>query len=111
MNATGHEPPDFECDTCDRYFGSQEAVEQHMSDLGHWDESSESEELQESDESEGTVLECDHCDDAFDDEDDLHDHEARQHFYCVVCDRPFQDWNSISQVRVTIFTPLIVSFN
>ncbi|KAH7207884.1 zinc finger protein [Fusarium redolens] len=97
MNATGHEPPDFECDTCDRYFGSQEAVEQHMCDLGHWDESSESEELQESDESEGTVLECDHCGDAFDDEDDLHDHEARQHFYCVVCDRPFQDWNSISQ--------------
>jgi hypothetical protein len=87
MNATGHEPPDFECDTCDRYFGSKRAVEQHMDDLDHWAESSESE---------GPAHECDHCDEAFNDEGDLRNHEAKQHFYCVVCDRPFQDWNSIS---------------
>ncbi|EWZ78604.1 hypothetical protein FOCG_17766 [Fusarium oxysporum f. sp. radicis-lycopersici 26381] len=62
MNATGHEAPEFECETCDRYFGSQKAVEQHMTDLDHWDESSESEDI---------VYECDHCDDKFDDENEL----------------------------------------
>ncbi|PNP61079.1 hypothetical protein FNYG_14167 [Fusarium nygamai] len=89
MNATGHEAPAFECDTCDCYFGSRNAVEQHMNDLDHWDASSESAD---------SLYECDHCDDEFDDEHELHNHEARDHFYCVVCDRPFQDWHSISQV-------------
>ncbi|KAF4446724.1 hypothetical protein F53441_9657 [Fusarium austroafricanum] len=98
MNATGHEPPDFECDTCGKYFGSQMAVEQHMNDLGHWAESSESE---------GSVYECDHCDDAFDEENDMRDHEAEQHFYCVACKCPFQDWNSINQVR-TNFRPVLL---
>ncbi|KAG4274505.1 hypothetical protein FPRO04_14497 [Fusarium proliferatum] len=89
MNATGHEAPEFECETCDRYFGSQKAVEQHMNDLDHWDESSESEDI---------VYECDHCDDKFDDENELHNHEAQDHFYCVLCSRPFQDRHSITQV-------------
>jgi DNA-directed RNA polymerase subunit RPC12/RpoP len=88
MNATGHEAPEFECKTCDRYFSSQKAVQQHMNHLDHWDESSESEYI---------VYGCDHCDDEFDDEDELHDHEARDHFYCVVCSRTFQDLHSITQ--------------
>lgn len=88
MDATGHEPPDFECDTCDHYFGSQKAVDQHMNDLGHWDESSESE---------GPVHDCDYCDDAFDDIDDLRTHEVEEHLYCVDCDRSFRDRNSIGQ--------------
>ncbi|RMI99085.1 hypothetical protein BHE90_017173 [Fusarium euwallaceae] len=44
MDATGHNPPDFECDTCDRYFGNQHAVNQHMTDVDHWAESSGSDE-------------------------------------------------------------------
>ncbi|KAF4335070.1 zinc finger protein [Fusarium beomiforme] len=104
MNATGHEPPSFECDRCDRYCGTREAIEQYMNDMGHWDESSESEEPGESDQSEGTFYECDHCDHTFEQEDNLHDHEAKQHFYCVACECPFQYWNSISQVRMTLST-------
>lgn len=64
---TGHCIPNFECDTCDRYFNSQTAVNQHMTDVGHWDESSESDQ---------TVYECDDCDDAFYEENELRDHEA-----------------------------------
>ncbi|TQV97072.1 hypothetical protein V2A60_000283 [Cordyceps javanica] len=54
MDATGHDAPDFECDTFDRYFGSQYAVNQHMTDLGHWAESSDSE-------SDMPEYECDDC--------------------------------------------------
>ncbi|KID93622.1 Zinc finger, double-stranded RNA binding protein, partial [Metarhizium majus ARSEF 297] len=88
MDARGHCPPNFECDTCDRYFSSQHAVNQHMTDTGHWAESSESDEPE---------YECDDCDDAFYDEDDLRDHEIKEHFYCDPCDRYFQDRNSINQ--------------
>lgn len=92
MNAVGHCPPDFECDTCDRYFGSEQAVNQHMNAMEHWAESSEFSE------SEEPELECDDCEDTFYDEDDLRDHETKKHFYCDPCDRYFQDYNSINQV-------------
>ncbi|KAM3563258.1 hypothetical protein ARSEF4850_002415 [Beauveria asiatica] len=89
MHATGHCPPDFECDTCDKYFGSQQAVNQHMNDVGHWAESSESD---------APDYECDDCDENFFDEEGLHDHEVKEHLYCAPCDRYFQNWNSINQV-------------
>lgn len=89
MDATGHFPPDFECETCDRYFSSQKAVDQHMTDVCHWAESSESDEQE---------YECDDCDDTFSDENDLREHEVNEHFYCDPCDRYFQDRNSIYQV-------------
>ncbi|KAK8149295.1 hypothetical protein G3M48_007544 [Beauveria asiatica] len=88
MNATGHYSPDFECDTCDRYFGSQHAVDQHMTDLGHWAESSEADEPD---------YECDDCNASFDDEEGLRDHEVKEHFYCDPCDRYFQSWSNINQ--------------
>ncbi|KAI8710587.1 Zinc finger, double-stranded RNA binding protein [Fusarium sp. LHS14.1] len=88
MKATGHEAPDFECDTCDRFFRSQKAVNQHMTDLKHWAESSESEE---------PGYECDYCGNAFNDENDLRKHEVEQHLYCDPCNRHFQDHNSIKQ--------------
>lgn len=89
MDATGHNAPDFECDTCDRYFRSQHAANQHMTDVNHWAESSESEVPE---------FECNHCDVAFDDEDDLRDHEVKEHFYCDPCNRYFKNWNNINQV-------------
>jgi hypothetical protein len=33
--ATDHLPPEFECDTCPRWFGSQQACNQHMRDKSH----------------------------------------------------------------------------
>ena len=90
LNATGYQAPNFECDMCDRYFGSQHAVNQHMNGVGHWAESDSNEEEYE--------YECDDCDEAFCEEDDLRDHEVKEHFYCDPCDRYFQNWNSINQV-------------
>ena len=75
MNAVGHCPPNFECDTCDRYFGSEHAVNQHITAVEHWAESSEFSESEEPD------FECDDCGDVFYDEDDLRDHKAKEHFY------------------------------
>ncbi|GAB0145854.1 hypothetical protein EsHS_00006273 [Epichloe bromicola] len=88
MDATGHCPPDYECQTCDRYFGSWHAVCQHMTDVGHWAESSESD---------GPEYQCDDCGDAFYNEADLRDHEVEEHFYCDPCDRYFQSSNNINQ--------------
>ncbi|KFH41731.1 Zinc finger protein OZF-like protein [Hapsidospora chrysogenum ATCC 11550] len=90
MDATGHVPPAFECDTCDRYFGSQHAVIQHMTALGHWAESSESGQPP-------LGFACDDCDAAFYDEEDLRGHEVKAHLYCHDCDRYFQSWNNINQ--------------
>lgn len=81
FEATGHEEPNFECDTCDRYFGTQNTKNQHMTALNHWRE-----------------YECDDCSDGFYDEDDLRNHEASKHFYCDPCDRYFDSYNSIKNV-------------
>ena len=93
MDAVGHNVPDFECDTCDRYFRSQHAVNQHMTDVGHWAESSDSEMPE---------FECGNCQDAFYAEDDLRDHEVQEHFYCDPCDRHFKNRNSVNQVGLLL---------
>ncbi|KAK8142826.1 hypothetical protein G3M48_008188 [Beauveria asiatica] len=97
MDATGHCPPDFECDTCDKYFGSQQAVNQHMNDVGHWAESSESD---------APDYECEDCDENFYDEEGLHDHEVKEHLYCAPCDRYFQNWNTPPQQETADFDAL-----
>ncbi|KAJ0160502.1 MDS1 and EVI1 complex locus protein EVI1 [Colletotrichum tanaceti] len=88
LDATGHDVPDNECDSCDRYFGSRQAVEQHMNALCHWTQDSSSE---------GAEYQCDDCSDCFSEEEDLHDHEVRDHYYCDPCDRYFQNHNNIRQ--------------
>ncbi|KAK1990327.1 hypothetical protein LX36DRAFT_648018 [Colletotrichum falcatum] len=86
INATGHEMPLYECDTCDRFFGSSQAVEQHMNALGHWA----------SDVSYNAPLfMCDDCAVCFTDEEDLREHEVQEHYYCEPCDRYFQNHNNI----------------
>ncbi|KAF4894952.1 Zinc finger protein 26 [Colletotrichum fructicola] len=89
-----HQAPDFECDTCDRYFGSSTAVEQHMNALDHWAESS-------SNSSGGSEYDCyyDGCTECFDDEQELQDHEIHEHYYCSSCDRDFDNANSIKMHR------------
>ncbi|KAM0188049.1 hypothetical protein ACHAPI_010826 [Fusarium lateritium] len=88
--STSHEVPEFECETCDRYFYSKIAVEQHMGDLGHWIAS-------ESDSSEEPSYYCefDYCDEELDTLDDLRNHEINDHLYCDPCERAFKDLNSI----------------
>ncbi|PTD08961.1 hypothetical protein HYE67_005030 [Fusarium culmorum] len=88
--ATSHEVPDFECETCDRYFNDKHAVEQHMSALNHWADSPS----EESDYS-SYICEFDFCDEELDTADDLRNHEINDHLYCDPCDRSFKDLNSI----------------
>ncbi|OHE92503.1 hypothetical protein CORC01_12221 [Colletotrichum orchidophilum] len=88
FKATGHCEPPYECETCDRYFGSRQAVDQHMNALDHWQESS----------SQGDPeYECHVCHDRFFDEQDRSDHEVQEHHFCEPCDRWFENLNSIRQ--------------
>ncbi|KAK1585442.1 uncharacterized protein LY79DRAFT_268288 [Colletotrichum navitas] len=89
LNATGHQVPSNECDTCDRFFGSSQAVQQHMNALNHW--------ASDVSDDDGPVFECDDCYDCFSDEDDLREHEVQDHYYCDPCDRYFQNHNNIRQ--------------
>ncbi|OHW96406.1 zinc finger protein [Colletotrichum incanum] len=86
-----HQVPDFECESCERYFNSQKAVEQHMDALDHWADSASDEP--------GHYCDYDACSEVFDDEEELRDHEVEEHFYCDPCDREFQDLNSIKMHR------------
>lgn len=96
LAAKYHEVPDFECDSCDRYFGSQRAVEQHMDALGHWADSASDEPGHYRDH---TYCSCYQCGEFFRDDEEMRDHEIRDHFYCVECDRQFESLNNINMVR------------
>ncbi|KAK1657141.1 hypothetical protein BDP55DRAFT_37974 [Colletotrichum godetiae] len=89
--AKSHQAPEFECDTCDRYCNSRQAIEQHMAALDHWADSS-SDELE-------FYCDYDSCSEVLDDEDALREHEVEEHFYCNQCERAFQDLNSIKMHR------------
>ncbi|KAK1676916.1 zinc finger protein [Colletotrichum godetiae] len=80
----------WECDTCDRTFGSEHAMQQHMNALGHWDYDDQPEP------SKGRY-ECNDCNDRFHDEQDLREHEVEYHNYCDPCDRYFNNQNNIRQ--------------
>lgn len=78
--ATGHCAPDYECDTCDRWFSSDDAKWQHMERKNHfaWD--------------------CDDCDETWPTEKRLKEHQVDDHFYCDDCDRYFNSLNNIKMV-------------
>ncbi|GKT47751.1 PR domain zinc finger protein 16 [Colletotrichum spaethianum] len=88
LNATGHQIPLNECESCDRYFCNRHAVEQHMDALSHWASDVDTDD---------PGYECDDCSDCFSDEEDLRDHEVQDHHYCDPCDRYFKNYNSIRQ--------------
>ncbi|WDK14846.1 hypothetical protein CGRA01v4_06127 [Colletotrichum graminicola] len=89
--AKSHQVPNYECESCDRYFNSQRSVEQHMDALGHWADSASDEPQH--------YCDFDACSEVFDNEEDLRQHEVEEHFYCDPCDRGFQDLNSINMHR------------
>ncbi|KAM4061858.1 putative zinc finger protein [Hirsutella rhossiliensis] len=81
-NSTGHSRPSFECDVCPRWFGSQQACNQHMRDTGHWQ----------------TVerYECACCYDTWPTEEQCTEHEHQDHNYCAECNRTFQNFNNLT---------------
>ncbi|RKU43141.1 hypothetical protein DL546_000856 [Coniochaeta pulveracea] len=72
-DATGHSRPDNECDTCARYFRSEDACWNHISALGHF------------------VEVCSMCDTTWPDETQLERHEHDDLLYCNACDRFFHN--------------------
>lgn len=87
---TGHAEPAYECYTCDSYFGSKRAMEQHMDAKDHWGQSSSVEEV---------WIECDYCDDQFATDAQLAQHEADAHNRCKSCNRRFLNHNNLKMVR------------
>ncbi|KAK4212950.1 hypothetical protein QBC37DRAFT_441074 [Rhypophila decipiens] len=81
-DATGHHPPDFECDTCDEWFCSEASLHVHMNSRNHW--------------SEGKSHECAVCPSRFFGKVDCTKHEISDHWHCSDCDRTFQSKNNIN---------------
>lgn len=79
-NATGHEPPQFECPTCSRWFYSPNARRQHANDANHW------------------PIECSVCDETFATQEACEEHEQDWHLYCGPCGRYFQSANNLKMV-------------
>lgn len=91
VTTAAHTVADFKCGTCDKSFGSQQAVGQHMNALGHWWESASSS-------SDGFEHYCDYDDytEVSRAENELRSPEVHEHSYCVSCDRFFADENTIN---------------
>ncbi|CZR66988.1 uncharacterized protein PAC_16887 [Phialocephala subalpina] len=70
----------FECDDCNRYFGSQNALNQHLDSPAH-------------------IFECDDCDRFFKSEQALNQHlnSSAHAFECDDCDRCFKSRNALNQ--------------
>lgn len=78
--------PHFKCETCTREFRSQNAVNQHMSSLGHW----------------APKISCETCSEKFHTQGAADEHmEGLGHCknYCRECRRGFMNENSLKMVR------------
>ncbi|KJZ74885.1 hypothetical protein HIM_05794 [Hirsutella minnesotensis 3608] len=75
--STGHSIPAHECQTCQRWFYSQSACEQHMRDVNHWS------------------IECSVCNQTFPSQEQCTTHERDVHMYCADCNRHFQSDNNL----------------
>lgn len=73
----------FDCDRCDRFFGSEGARWQHMEACNHF------------------AWECRFCYETWPTEDRREEHEQDEHeyFFCEDCDRQFNNFNSLQQHR------------
>ncbi|WQF76300.1 Putative Zinc finger C2H2-type [Colletotrichum destructivum] len=96
--------PDFECESCDRYFNRRKAVEQHMDALGHWADSTSDEP--------GQYCDFDACSEVFDDEE-LRDHDIEKHFYCDYwyhrcCDTGDHEYRAFQQGEVAVILLIIL---
>ncbi|KAK4034872.1 hypothetical protein C8A01DRAFT_48822 [Parachaetomium inaequale] len=95
--STGHRAPEFECDTCDRYFASEQSCLQHMDAKNHHfnDDHESSEYSSESSDESYEEWCCDMCSEYFDTEEKCHRHEIVEHFYCSDCGRSFVNYKGI----------------
>ncbi|KAK4166941.1 hypothetical protein QBC43DRAFT_231628 [Cladorrhinum sp. PSN259] len=82
-DSTGHDPPEFECDTCGLSFDDNYDKSEHMHMSGHVNN--------------GTYYECLLCIELFTDEDDRTHHHVHDHHYCEDCQRQFMNLNNIKQ--------------
>ncbi|KAI1401163.1 hypothetical protein F4819DRAFT_336613 [Hypoxylon fuscum] len=69
----------WQCDTCNRRFGTWRSREQHLDALGH----------------ERLDYDCHCCDDFFASLQDRRAHEVSEHFRCADCKRTFANQNSL----------------
>ncbi|KAK4130590.1 hypothetical protein BT67DRAFT_410561 [Trichocladium antarcticum] len=88
-NATGHDLPAFECDTCDLYFPNERLRLNHMRYNGHFQDNASS------CSSIAGEYECNQCSWSFHTEDDRNKHYIEDHLYCEDCDRNFISLNNI----------------
>ncbi|KAF4582188.1 putative zinc finger protein [Ophiocordyceps camponoti-floridani] len=81
-SSTGHSMPEYECDTCHRFYKTERACFQHMDDCNHWNR---------------TFYKCGLCDQRvrYLSKDSLVQHEYDEHDYCSDCDRIFQNYNNL----------------
>lgn len=82
LHSTGHHAPAFECDTCPRYLGSENARFQHMDALNHFE------------------WECSVCDETWPTENQKVEHEHEDHNYCGECERTFANYNNLKMVSL-----------
>ncbi|KAH9908368.1 hypothetical protein F4778DRAFT_768341 [Xylariomycetidae sp. FL2044] len=76
-DARGHQTPTHECHRCPEYFRTQRELVQHMDRYNHWGD------------------ECGICNNVFQSEDDVAEHEIHDHFWCDDCELQFRDHNAI----------------
>lgn len=82
--ATGHSPPAYECDRCERHFSTYDAMFQHMESKNHF------------------LYECQQCQETWPDKRQLKEHEANDHrptldYECDTCGRGFRTHDAMSQ--------------
>ncbi|KAI1422462.1 hypothetical protein F5Y12DRAFT_717359 [Xylaria sp. FL1777] len=77
LRSTGHSAPEFECNRCSRYFGSERARFQHMDAMNHFE------------------WECSICDETWPTDGQRIEHEHDNHNYCSECQRTFMSHNNL----------------
>ena len=82
INSTGHDIPDFECDSCPRYFNSEAARFQHMNAKNHF------------------YYECEICYETYPTDRMRTQHEYDDHDYCAECGKTFMNSNNLRMVTL-----------
>lgn len=113
----GHQSPEWECDRCHLYFGSETGKVHHMQAVNHFahacqlcDVTLPTEARLTEHELKAHYHKCGFCDEQFhrDNGAELQKHELERHFYCCECDRMFQDSREVKVVcALTAANPLI----
>ena len=85
LDATGHDPVEFECDECCEVFDAELELYEHMNKDDHWG-------------SWRFRYECYCCYDTFKSEEGRKDHQHEEHLFCETHDQFFQNGNNLNQV-------------